>query len=60
MVNDPEDYVAGQGAVYDIRVASAPTDSDGTIKFSNQQGLLKLNDPTIHMTGNVNVGDQFT
>ncbi|HBX26256.1 MAG TPA: flagellar hook-associated protein FlgK, partial [Gammaproteobacteria bacterium] len=53
VVNNPEDYKASQVAVlYDgSRNLWYSTDSDGTTKFSNQQGLLELNDLTIQVTG---------
>ena len=60
VVNDPEDYVASQVAVlYDgSRGLWYSTDSDGTTKFSNNGSVAA--DMTIQVTGNVNVGDQFT
>lgn len=62
IVNNPEDFQASQVTVlYDgSRGLWYSTGSDGNTIFSNQQGLLQLDDLTIQVTGNVNVGDQFT
>ena len=41
-------------------VCGTRQEADGNTTFSNQQGLLEFDDLTIQVTGNVNVGDQFT
>ena len=62
LVKDPETYQPEQLTVaYDgTRGLWYTTDSNDTQVFSNQQGLLELDDLTIQVSGLVNVGDQFT
>ena len=61
VVKDPDSYRPAQRTVtYDgVQKLWYTADEDGSNVFSNQQGLLELEDLVIQVSGVVNVGDQF-